>query len=159
MRRGGAITGGPRWRAVALGVALVASPPAQAQDPGAAEIAFTDHTLFLATELAAQGPAMVVWTDTGLNVTFAQLHLSFPLPPLLQVDLRRDGDAWQLQNLHLDQLGLTDDYHARLGDLTLTTLSASPEWLRLRSEGALTPDTLAAPQPARIDLHIPLPPR
>lgn len=90
-------------RRAAFALCLLCAPM-MANADGTAEAAITlqGRTVFLSADNTSSALPMVQRDGALLHLTFAQLHLRFPLPPTLQVTLREDGDGWLLEALSYD---------------------------------------------------------
>lgn len=86
---------------VLLGLAIF---PTIAHADGTAEAAITlqDRTIFLSANNTSSALLMVTREDTALLLTFAQLHLGFPLPPVLSLALREETGVWHLDAVSFD---------------------------------------------------------
>lgn len=84
-----------------LGLALI---PSHAQAQNTAEVAITlqDRTIFLSADNSASALPMVTRDGDALHLTFAQLHLGFPLPRVLTLTLREQAGAWHVDAVSLD---------------------------------------------------------
>ena len=86
------------WRAALL---LVVSSPALADGPALAHLTINERTITLTAETTH--PPLDDETATQLDLRFSQLHLGFPMPPILNVALEQRDDTWAVVDLSLDQ--------------------------------------------------------
>ncbi len=111
-------------RCLAALLVLFSTAPLTAQGTGEAMVTIRDQTLFLSADNRNSAVPMVVCGADHLSLTFAQLHLRFPMPPFLEITLRNGPEGWSVDALRLDQTGDAIDAFvtppdARISDMTV----------------------------------------
>ncbi len=111
-------------RCLAALLVLFSTAPLTAQGTGEAIVTIRDQTLFLSADNRNSAVPMVVCGADHLSLTFAQLHLRFPMPPFLRITLRDASEEWSVDTLRLDQTGDAIDAFvtpsdARISDMTV----------------------------------------
>lgn len=111
---------------------LLCAAPAAADGPALAFVTLEGRTLTLTAQNAPFQVPMIRYEDQTLHLTFADLHLGFPLPPLLDVSLRQDTEGWQVTGLRLEtaqavymnnDAQIVEINDENLADLSLTFLT------------------------------------
>ncbi|WP_224814492.1 hypothetical protein [Hasllibacter sp. MH4015] len=90
--------------AVAIVLSL-ATCPAQADGPALAHLTIDGRTLTLSADNDASAHPMIHQDGTTLSLRFAQLHLGFPMPPILTIRLIEDDAGWHVDHIDLQQTG------------------------------------------------------
>jgi hypothetical protein len=89
-------------RAGAVVCWLLAAPAAHADGPALAHVTLDGRTLTLTAQNTPFQPPMIRVDGPVLELTFADLHLGFPLPPVLELTLRQADGTWQAGRFRLD---------------------------------------------------------
>lgn len=131
-------------RGAALGLFLCVPGVAFAQDALEAAITLPDRTIFLSADNSASAVPMVARDGDVLQLTFAQLHLRFPLPPFLHLTLIEAADGWRVIAISYDDPALS--------------IAATPAALNVTGTFSVTGDVLLStptgPQPHSIRIEI-----
>lgn len=126
-----------RLRAIA-GCLLLWPGVAIADGPALAHVTLHGRTLTLTAQNAPFQPAMIRANGDTLLLTFADLHLGFPLPPTLDVSLLLGPDGWSVTGVRLDAEGAV--FSSTTAQI-IEILDGDPASLRLTlSVEALAPD-------------------
>lgn len=140
-------------RRATLALCLVVAPAAaQAQDTAEAAIILQNQTIFLYADNTVGAVPMIARNGASLRLTFAQLHLGFPLPPVLTVDLHENAGVW-----HLDAITLEDPTRALAIAAPAFHIEVRDGGLILTGEILLHAAHRIAPIPIQIDLTLPTP--
>ena len=141
----------PHWIAAAL---VLATSPALADGPALAHLTLDGRTITLTADPAVTAPRMIRQTGNTLHLRFAQLHLGFPTPPMLNITLTHGESGWSVQAMHLDR---TSDRPAVVfapAALDITQTGDADQIFRIEGE-ALSPDRPPLPVSLLITMHSP----
>jgi len=91
-----------------LAVCLLLGPTAgHADGPALAHVTLDGQTLTLTAQNAPFQPPMIRPEGRALHLTFADLHLGFPLPPTLALSLLQGPETWSVTALRFDTADAT----------------------------------------------------
>ncbi|ABD54720.1 hypothetical protein [Jannaschia sp. CCS1] len=138
----------------ALACALCLAPlPATADGPALAHLTVAGTTIAL-TEVAPIEP--------GQPMSFAQMHLGFPLPPILHLTLMTTDGAMEVRHLSLNTAtGTSDGTGTPLGPETFlwfplqnALITEAPQQLRIEADAlSRTPLGQVATRPVLIEIQ------
>lgn len=111
---------------LAAAIALLAAP-ALAQGTGEAALTLDGRTMFLSADNASSARPMIRCETRRLSLTFAQLHLRFPMPPFLDVTLVEGAEGWRVEQWRLDRTGTEPDVSVTAGESLIVLSEADTD--------------------------------